>query len=233
MLKIPVVKMVDGEQVAFPLPACEEVTVRLCSAFRRVDMKYSVDVERDNVLEVKVDGTLLSIGRYGLEVSGRLLGCAWRSAEYPQIEIVNNNADSDVEFVEDAGDNSVDIDTMLVVLPPTVELQQLIDGANEAMEKAKETDAKITERENGRQDSEAQRDISEAKREESEKERITNEEQRQIDEGQRKKDMQQMQTDVGEAIEACEQAVVDARVSIEYDADEYGIIITTGETKGE
>ena len=36
-MRIPVVKIVEGEKVAFPLPGCTDIVVRLCSAYRRLE----------------------------------------------------------------------------------------------------------------------------------------------------------------------------------------------------
>ena len=50
--------------------------------------------------------------------------------------LVDNNAQGDTVFEPQEGEDSVEMDTAVVVLPPTVELGNLITGAHEAIEKA-------------------------------------------------------------------------------------------------
>lgn len=129
-LKIPVMKIVEGEAQAFPLPACTDVVVQVCNQFRRTPLAFEIDVKEDNVLLARVEGDKMSIGTYAIEVKGKIFGNDWRSNEYPQFAIVANNADADTEFgATDEGDNSVEMDTSLVILPPSVELEQLISQA--------------------------------------------------------------------------------------------------------
>ena len=138
-LKIPVMKIVNGEKVAFPLPACTDMVVRVCSPYRRYELEYSIDAAEDNIILAKVEGDTLSLGTYAVEVRGKIYGNDWRSNEYPQFRIVNENADADTEFDEgDEGDNSVEMDTAIVFLPPTVELGNLITEAEGLAEKADE-----------------------------------------------------------------------------------------------
>ena len=135
-LKIPVMKMVDGQAQAFPLPACTDVVVQVCNQFRRIPLAFTIDVKEDNVLIARVEGDKMSIGTYAIEVRGKIFGNDWRSNEYPQFSIVAKNADSDTEFGEtDEGDNSVEMDTAMVILPPSVELSDLISDTNEALGK--------------------------------------------------------------------------------------------------
>lgn len=135
-LRIPVMKMVDGQAQAFPLPACADVVVQVCNQFRRIPLAFEIDVKEDNVLLARVEGDKMSIGTYAIEVKGKIFGNDWRSNEYPQFSIVANNADSDTEFGEtDEGDNSVEMDTAMVILPPSVELSDLISDTNEALGK--------------------------------------------------------------------------------------------------
>ena len=69
-------------------------------------------------------------------MKGKIFGNDWRSNEYPQFSIVDKNTDADTEFGEtDDGDNSVEMDTAMVILPPTVELSDLISCTNEALGK--------------------------------------------------------------------------------------------------
>ena len=135
-LKIPVMKIVEGQAQAFPLPACTDVVVQVCNQFRRIPLAFTIDVKEDNVLIARVEGDKMSLGTYAIEVKGKIFGNDWRSNEYPQFSIVAKNADSDTEFGEtDEGDNSVEMDTAMVILPPTVELSDLISDTNEALGK--------------------------------------------------------------------------------------------------
>lgn len=135
-MRVPVRKIVGGEVEKFPLPACEEVEVNLVNAFRRRRMAHTIGVEDDSLLEVMVHSSEMALGAYALEVKGKLFGCSWRSNEYEQIMLVDNNAQGDTVFEPHEGEDSVEMDTAVVVLPPTVELGNLITGAHEAIEKA-------------------------------------------------------------------------------------------------
>nr|DAN06885.1 MAG TPA: collagen triple helix repeat protein [Bacteriophage sp.] len=135
-LRIPVMKMVEGQAKAFPLPACTDVVVQVCNQFKRIPLAFEIDVKEDNVLLARVEGDKMSLGTYAIEVKGKIFGNDWRSNEYPQFAIVSNNADADTEFgTTDEGDNSVEMDTAMVILPPTVELSDLISDTNEALGK--------------------------------------------------------------------------------------------------
>ena len=88
------------------------------------------------MLLARVEGDKMSLGTYAIEVKGKIFGNDWRSNEYPQFSIVAKNADADAEFGEtDEGDNSVEMDTAMVILPPSVELSDLISDTNEALGK--------------------------------------------------------------------------------------------------
>ena len=139
-LRIPVKKIVNGEQVSFPLTDCTDIAVHVVSQYKRTALPYTIDKESNDVLLADVDGTTLSLGTYALEVTGVLEGANWRSYEYEQFAIVDNNASSDTVFedgtvecdtnIEDGnGDNAnkgcmdvkiegFAVDTALVVLPP-------------------------------------------------------------------------------------------------------------------
>lgn len=135
-LRIPVAKMVEGQPKAFPLPACTDVVVQVCNQFKRIPLAFEIDVKEDNVLLARVEGDKMSLGTYAIEVKGKIFGNDWRSNEYPQFAIVANNADADTEFgTTDEGDNSVEMDTAMVILPPSVELSDLISDTNEALGK--------------------------------------------------------------------------------------------------
>lgn len=137
-LRIPVMKMVEGEPQAFPLPACTDIAVQVCNQFKRIPLAFEIDVKEDNVLLARVEGDKVSLGTYAIEVKGKIFGNDWRSNEYPQFAIVANNADADTEFgTTDEGDNSVEMDTSLVILPPSVELEQLISQAEGLVDAAK------------------------------------------------------------------------------------------------
>lgn len=135
-MRVPVRKIVGGEVEKFPLPACEEVEVNLVNAFRRRRMAHTIGVEDDSLLEVRVQSSEMALGAYALEVKGKMFGCSWRSNEYEQIMLVDNNAQGDTVFEPQEGEDSVEMDTAVVVLPPTVDLTNLITDAHEATKKA-------------------------------------------------------------------------------------------------
>lgn len=200
-LRIPVKKIVNGEQVAFPLPACTDIVVNIVNQYRRVNLAYSIDTAEDNIINARVEGDAVSVGTYALEVRGKIFGNDWRSKEYEQFAIVDNNASGDTAFNGELieGEDSVEMNTALVILPPTAELTQLITDANTAIETAKQTDATLKVNESERVSAEKQRVATEAarvsaenKRSESEKarhaaevERMSNEDARKTAEAQR------------------------------------------------
>lgn len=200
-LRIPVCKIVNGEQVAFPLPACTDIVVNIVNQYRRVALSYTIDTAEDNIINARVEGDAVSVGTYALEIRGKIFGNDWRSKEYEQFTIVDNNASGDTAFNGELieGEDSVEMNTALVILPPTAELTQLITDANAAIETAKQTDATLkaneSERvsaEQQRASAEAQRVSEESKRSESEKvrhaaetERMSNEDARKTAEAQR------------------------------------------------
>ena len=141
-MRIPVVKIVEGEKVAFPLPGCTDIVVRLCSAYRRLELAYTIDAKEDNVIVARVEGDRIPLGTYALEVRGKIFGNDWRSNEYEQLVIVDNNEKADTEFGKtDEGENSVEMDTAVVYLPPSAELSGLISEAEGLVGKA---DAAVT-----------------------------------------------------------------------------------------
>ena len=178
-LRIPVMKMVEGQAQAFPLPACTDVVVQVCNQFKRIPLAFEIDVKEDNVLLARVEGDKMSLGTYAIEVKGKIFGNDWRSNEYPQFAIVANNADADTTFGEtDEGDNSVEMDTAMVILPPSVELSDLIDKANEALKTSKETNDTLNTNEEARKEAETQRETAEQGRASAEETRVSAEEQR-------------------------------------------------------
>lgn len=173
-LRIPVMKMVEGEAQAFPLPACTDVVVQVCNQFKRIPLSFEIDVKEDNVLLAKVEGDQMSIGTYAIEVKGKIFGNDWRSNEYPQFAIVANNADADTEFGEtDEGDNSVEMDTAMIILPPSVELSDLIGKANEALKTNKETNDTLNANEEARKEAETLRKTAEQGRVSAEEARVS------------------------------------------------------------
>lgn len=200
-LRIPVRKIVNGEQVAFPLPACTDIVVNIVNQYRRVALSYTIDTAEDNVINARVEGDAVSVGTYALEVRGKIFGNDWRSKEYEQFSIVDNNASGDTAFNGELieGEDSVEMNTALVILPPTAELTQLITDANTALETAEQTDAtlKVNEYERtvaeqqrvsaeyARESAESRRSESEGVRHAAEAERVSNEDARKTAEAQR------------------------------------------------
>lgn len=137
-LRVPVMKIVDGEKVAFPLPGCTDIKVNIVNQYRRVALGYTIDVSEDNVLLARVEGDKVAVGTYALEVKGKLFGNDWRSNEYEQFQIVDNNAAGDTAFEPQEGEDSVEMDTALVVLAPAVELGNLIKDTEETIADTKE-----------------------------------------------------------------------------------------------
>jgi hypothetical protein len=173
-LRIPVCKIVDGEQVAFPLPACTDIIVNIVNQYRRVALSYAIDTTEDNIINARVEGDAVSVGTYALEVRGRIFGNDWRSKEYEQFCIVDNNASGDTAFNGELieGEDSVEMNTALVILPPTAELTQLINDANTAIETAKQTDATLKANEGKRAEAENLRTEAEATRKQNENTRL-------------------------------------------------------------
>ena len=137
-LRVPVMKIVDGAKVAFPLPGCTDIKVNIVNQYRRIALSYTIDVSEDNVLLARVEGDKVAVGTYALEVKGKLFGNDWRSNEYEQFQIVDNNAAGDTVFEPQEGEDSVEMDTALVVLAPAVELGNLIKDAEETIADTKE-----------------------------------------------------------------------------------------------
>ena len=137
-LRVPVMKIVNGERVAFPLPGCTDIKVNIVNQYRRVALGYTIDVSEDNVLLARVEGDKVAVGTYALEVKGKMFGNDWRSNEYEQFQIVDNNASGDTVFEPQEGEDSVEMDTALVVLAPAVELGNLIKDAEETIADTKE-----------------------------------------------------------------------------------------------
>lgn len=137
-LRVPVMKIVNGAKVAFPLPGCTDIKVNIVNQYRRIALSYTIDVSEDNVLLARVEGDKVAVGTYALEVKGKIFGNDWRSNEYEQFQIVDNNASGDTVFEPQEGEDSVEMDTALVVLAPAVELGNLIKDAEETIADTKE-----------------------------------------------------------------------------------------------
>ena len=137
-LRVPVMKIVNGERVAFPLPGCTDIKVNIVNQYRRIALSYTIDVSEDNVLLARVEGDKVAVGTYALEVKGKLFGNDWRSNEYEQFQLVDNNAASDTAFEAQEGEDSVEMDTALVVLAPAVEMGNLIKDAEKTIADTKE-----------------------------------------------------------------------------------------------
>lgn len=202
-LRILVKKIVNGEQVSFPLTDCTDIAVHVVSQYKRTALPYTIDKESNDVLLADVDGTTLSLGTYALEVTGVSEGANWRSYEYEQFAIVDNNASSDTVFettqpdgdtnIEDGnGDNAnkgcmdvkiegFAVDTALVVLPPVssrATIIELIANADAAIAAVRETEAAVKASEDVRVESETLRQSTEEQRAEREATRQTAETQR-------------------------------------------------------
>lgn len=178
-MRIPVVKIVDGEKVAFPLPGCTDIVVRLCSAYRRLELAHTIDAKEDNVIVARVEGDRIPFGTYALEVRGKIFGNDWRSNEYEQVAIVDRNADADTELGEtDEGEDSVEMDTAVVVLPPDRELDALVKEALAQNKAMSELSDAIKVSEEGRAKSEELRAKSEEARVQAELTRASNEAER-------------------------------------------------------
>lgn len=213
-LKIPVMKSVEGQKVPFPLPACTDVQVRVCNQFKRISLSYEVDVKNDNVILARVEGDQIPLGTYAIEVRGKILGNDWRSEEYPQFEIVARNADADTEFGEtDEGDNSVEMDTAMVILPPSVDLQNLITKAEEAIADTKKAIEDVKDASSSIDGSEAERAKAEKVREDNESARAKAEGKRVLAEEARVLAEKKRESDFSNAKSECETATDNANTA--------------------
>ena len=187
-LKIPVKKMVDGQLETFPLPACTDVVVNLVTSIRRYPLSYTIDTTQDHILLASVKGGTMPLAKMALEVKGKMFDCDWRSNEYEQVEFVDNNASADTAFSpddEDEGEQSVEMDTAVVVLAPSADLTLLIKQAEEAISAAKSETATVTEAETQRAASETARQQAEEGRVGAEAARVSSEQTREAREAER------------------------------------------------
>ena len=191
-MRIPVVRIYNGERIPMPLPACTDIIVNICSPYRRISLAYSIDVAEDNVILAKVEGEQLYVGKYALEVKGKIGGVDWRSNEYEQIAIVDNNASADTVFdATEEGEDSLLMDTAVAILAPDTGLYDKVLTAEEAREAA-ETKRQAAEseriaKEQERKTNEDERKASEASRVENESVRLANEQSRVASESERVK----------------------------------------------
>lgn len=192
IMRIPVVRIYNGERIPMPLPACTDIIVNICSPYRRISLAYSIDVAEDNVILAKVEGDQLYVGRYALEVKGKIGGVDWRSNEYEQIAIVDNNASADTSFdVTEEGENSLLMDTAVAILAPDTGLYDKVltaEEAREAAESARQSaESERIAKEQERKTNEDERKASEASRVENESVRLANEQARTASEAERVK----------------------------------------------
>lgn len=191
-MRIPVVRIYNGERIPMPLPACTDIIVNICSPYRRISLAYSIDVAEDNVILAKVEGDQLYVGKYALEVKGKIGGVDWRSNEYEQIAIVDNNASADTSFiVTEEGEDSLLMDTAIAILAPDTGLYDKVLTAEEAREVAEnarvEAESGRIAKEQERVANEQERKAREASRIENESVRLANEQARTASESERVK----------------------------------------------
>ena len=141
-LRIPVSRMFNGVAEPFPLPGCTDIVVNVVSSYRRISLPYAIDVSDDHIINARVEGDAIPRGVYALEVKGKFLGNDWRSNEYEQFSIVDNNASGDTAFTPQEGEDSVLMNTAIAILAPDVELGGLIKDAEKAIANV---DEKLTE----------------------------------------------------------------------------------------
>jgi hypothetical protein len=184
-LQIPVSKMVDGALVDFALPACTDIVVNLVSLSKRYSLDYTVSAEKDNVILASVKSADMPTCKMALEVRGKIFGAAWRSNEYEQIQFVDNNAEGDTSFDVDDGEQSVEMDTAVVVLAPSDNLTQLVDEAEKAVSECKSATDTATSAESERVTAEEARKAAETDRVNAEAARVSAEETRKSVESER------------------------------------------------
>ena len=192
IMRIPVVRIYNGERIPMPLPACTDIIVNICSPYRRISLAYSIDVAEDNVILAKVEGEQLYVGKYALEVKGKIGGMDWRSNEYEQIAIVDNNASADTSFdVTEEGEDSLLMDTAVAILAPDTGLYDKVLTSEEAREVAENArqaaESERIAKEQERKTNEDERKASEASRVENESVRLANEQARVAAEAERVK----------------------------------------------
>lgn len=111
MLRVPIMRIVDGKYEAFTLTDCTDISVNISNSFKRMTLDYSIDTTNGNVLLVRVEGDQLALGVYSLEVKGKLKGNDWRSNELCVFKVVDDNDSADTGV----NDGSYEIETMMPV----------------------------------------------------------------------------------------------------------------------
>lgn len=121
-MKIPVSKY-DGEQlINYSLPGCTDIQVSLLSGLnKRYQLTFNIGVDDDYVIYAHVNGNEIPLGTYSLEVKGKKYNISWRSNEYEQICFVDANKDGDTAFEPDEGDESIEMNTAVVILARDVD----------------------------------------------------------------------------------------------------------------
>ena len=121
-MKIPVSKY-DGEQlINYSLPGCTDIQVSLLSGLnKRYQLTFNIGVDDDHVIYAHVNGNEIPLGTYSLEVKGKKYNISWRSNEYEQICFVDANKDGDTAFEPDEGDDSIEMNTAVVILARDVD----------------------------------------------------------------------------------------------------------------
>lgn len=176
-LRIPVKKIVNGEQVSFPLTDCTDIAVHVVSKYKRTALPYTIDKESNDVLLADVDGTTLSLGTYALEVTGVSEGANWRSFEYEQFAIVDNNASSDTIFEGGTtdGDTNIEGDNGDNANKGCMDVKIEGFAVDTAIDKADTAESERADAERQRTEAEATRSREEGIRQESETERVRQE----------------------------------------------------------
>ena len=129
-MKIPVSKYDQDQLVNYSLPGCTDIEVSLISGLgKRYQLTYNIGVDDDYVLYAHVTASEIPLGSYSLEVKGKKYGISWRSNEYEQIQMVDYNKDGDTAFEPDEGDDSVEMNTAIVILSRDVD--QLHDSISQ------------------------------------------------------------------------------------------------------
>ena len=99
------------------LKECSVLSVRMigCDQENGIDLPFTVSEDDDSKLVVKIFGTKLHEGWYGLEVTGTYQGRRFRSYERKVFKVVENNSKGFATGSMYAGESSYQIDTMWVL----------------------------------------------------------------------------------------------------------------------
>lgn len=121
-MKIPVSKYDGGQLINYSLPGCTDIQVSLLSGLnKRYQLTFNMGVDDDYVIYAHVNGNEIPLGTYSLEVKGKKYNISWRSNEYEQICFVDANKDGDTAFEPDEGDDSIEMNTAVVILARDVD----------------------------------------------------------------------------------------------------------------